>query len=92
MEVALAESLFHDGVEGAVRLSPDALDGPYGNTRFKLLDNLAEDSRQMKKLFRTVKTINITLISTFHTIDPQEDQTKPLALAQNTAAQIFLSY
>ena len=70
MEAILAESLFYDSVTATIRVHIDELDGPYSNTRLKILDDLAEDSRKMRNIFKTVKTVAITLISKYNTIDP----------------------
>ena len=92
MELAAEEALYHDSaIENTVRLSLDELDGPGANNRAKILDDLVEDSRKMGKIFRTVRTVAITIISTFNIIDPKEDRPKPRALAKNTAEQMTAS-
>ena len=92
-EPAAEDTLYHDGaVVNTVRLSADELDGAGANNRVKILDDLAEDSRKMGKIFRMVRTVAITIISTFNIIDPKEDnRQKPKALSKNTAEQMQAS-
>ena len=92
-EPAAEDILYHDGaIVNSVMLSADELDGAGSNNRTKILDDLVEDSRKVGKIFRMVRTLAITIISTFNIIDPKEDnKQKPKALAKNTAEQMQAS-